>query len=95
MATLTLGWPNETPQKTDRLPLKAFVHSETFHDYTTSQIDDFYRYKEQLKEWRPIKEALKHRPFRPKGEGYIEFIQKTKERAALLSEKYGFDLLEE
>lgn len=48
-----------------------------------------------LKEWRPIKEALKHRPFRPKGEGYIEFIQKTKERAALLSEKYGFDLLEE
>ena len=50
VATLTLGWPNETPQKTDRLPLKAFVHSETFHDYTTSQIDDFYRYKEQLKE---------------------------------------------
>ena len=50
VATLTLGWPNETPQKTDRLPLKAFVHSETFHDYTASQIDDFYRYKEQLKE---------------------------------------------
>ena len=33
---------------TDRLPLRAMVHQETFEDYTAKRIDDFYRAKEAL-----------------------------------------------
>ena len=34
--------------QTDRLPLRAMVHQETFEDYTAERIDDFYRAKEAL-----------------------------------------------
>ncbi len=50
IATLTLGWPDEKPPLTDRLPLKAFTHEETYHNYTKEDIDKFYAYKESLEE---------------------------------------------
>ena len=34
VATITLGWPDEHPAQTDRLPLSAIVHEETYADYT-------------------------------------------------------------
>jgi FMN reductase [NAD(P)H] len=52
VATLTVGWPAETPALTDRLPLDSFVHQETYQPYTTSAIDTFYAYKEALEENR-------------------------------------------
>ncbi len=42
VATLTLGWPDEQPPLTDRLPLKAIVHNETYYDYTPAAINEFY-----------------------------------------------------
>lgn len=30
VATITLGWPDEQPPLTDRLPLEAVVHNETY-----------------------------------------------------------------
>ena len=39
-------------------------------------------------EWRPLKEALQHRPFDAGGEEYRLFIQKTREKIAAFSEKY-------
>lgn len=48
VATLTLGWPDEQPPLTDRLPLKAIVHNETYYDYTPAAIDEFYAEKEAL-----------------------------------------------
>lgn len=48
VATITMGWPAENPMQTDRLPLRAMVHQETFEDYTAKRIDDFYRAKEAL-----------------------------------------------
>lgn len=33
VATLTIGWPDEQPVQTDRLPLRSIVHNETFEDY--------------------------------------------------------------
>ena len=48
VATITMGWPAENPMQTDRLPLRAMVHQETFEDYTAKRIDDFYRVKEAL-----------------------------------------------
>ena len=52
VATLTVGWPDENPPLSDRLPLESFVHSETYRDYTPDDIDTYYRYKEQLEENR-------------------------------------------
>lgn len=52
VATITLGWPYEMPPLSDRLPLRAIVHEETFHDYTPATIDDFYNEKEALPENR-------------------------------------------
>ena len=50
VATLTVGWPDEEPPLSDRLPTAAFIHSETYHDYLPADIDTYYNYKEQLPE---------------------------------------------
>lgn len=50
VATITLGWPDEDPAQSDRLPVEAIVHEETYNDYTLERIDTFYAYKESLAE---------------------------------------------
>lgn len=44
--------------------------------------------KKFLEAWRPIKEALGHRPFNPDLETYRLFIEKTKEKARRLKQLY-------
>lgn len=41
-----------------------------------------------LEEWKPIKEALGHKPFNPDNEEYQKFLAKTKEKERLFIEKY-------
>ena len=48
VATITLGWPDENPPLSDRLPVSTIIHEETFHDYSVADIDKAYAYKEQL-----------------------------------------------
>lgn len=48
VATITLGWPAKYPELTDRLPLEAIVHQETYNDYTPERIDRCYNDKEAL-----------------------------------------------
>ena len=50
VATITLGWPDENPPLSDRLPVSTIIHEETFHDYSVAYIDKAYAYKEQLDE---------------------------------------------
>lgn len=50
VATLTVGWPAENPPLTDRLPLEAIIHKETYKDYTADDIDRYYAHKENLEE---------------------------------------------
>lgn len=50
VATITLGWPDEAPTLTDRLPLKSIIHEETYHEYTSEKIDKYYQEKESLPE---------------------------------------------
>lgn len=50
VATLTVGYPDETPELTDRLPLPAIVHEETYQPYTDRHIDCYYGPKEALPE---------------------------------------------
>ncbi len=52
VATLTVGWPDERPVISDRLPLSAIVHEETYHDYSRADIDRLYQPKEALPENR-------------------------------------------
>ena len=52
VATLTIGWPDETPALTDRLPLASFVHNETYKPYTAEAIDEYYGHKEALEDNR-------------------------------------------
>ncbi len=52
VATITLGWPDETPALSDRLPLESIIHQEIYEDYTSARIDSFYKAKEELEENR-------------------------------------------
>ncbi|HNW98139.1 MAG TPA: NADPH-dependent oxidoreductase [Bacteroidales bacterium] len=48
VATLVVGYPDESPELTDRLPYKGIVHHETYHDYSEDDINEIYREKEAL-----------------------------------------------
>jgi len=50
VATLTMGWPAEKPAQTERLPLEAFVHQETYQPYTAERIDTLYKAKEKARQ---------------------------------------------
>ena len=50
VATITLGWPDEAPALTDRLPIESIIHEETYRDYTPELINKFYSHKEALPE---------------------------------------------
>ena len=50
VATITLGWPDENPPLSDRLPLASFIHDETYREYSPADIDRYYGPKEELEE---------------------------------------------
>lgn len=50
VATITVGYPDECPAQSDRLPLEAFAHEECYCDYTTESLNKLYAYKESLAE---------------------------------------------
>ncbi len=50
ITTLTVGFPAESPDLVDRLPLEGLVHYEQYNDYTPEMIDQIYFQKENLDE---------------------------------------------
>lgn len=48
IATITLGWPDEDPTPSERLPLTAIRHDETYQPVTAATIDRDYAEKEAL-----------------------------------------------
>lgn len=50
VATITVGYPDEWPEQTDRLPLDGILHHDTYKDYLPADIDRIYAYKESLEE---------------------------------------------
>lgn len=50
IVTLSVGYPAEDPQCSDRLPIEAIVHQERNKDYTKEDIDRIYAEKESLEE---------------------------------------------
>ena len=47
LTTIVLGYPAETPELTDRLPLEAVVHYEKYRDYTAAEIDELWAEREE------------------------------------------------
>jgi len=48
VTTLVIGYPDEEPGLTDRLPLDAVIHREQYEKYTPGKIDLLYKEKEEL-----------------------------------------------
>jgi hypothetical protein len=46
ITTITVGYPETIPEQTDRLPLKAVVHFETYKQFSNTDIDSLYSEKE-------------------------------------------------
>jgi len=59
VACISLGYPDEEPPLTDRLPLEAVVHNEKYHDYQEEDIDELYREKEESELTRDLLEENK------------------------------------
>jgi len=48
VTTVVIGYADENPELTDRLPQKAVVHNETYSEFSESSIEDLYSVKENL-----------------------------------------------
>ncbi len=46
--TLCMGYPNEQPALSERLPLEGVVHQEKYHDYSDEEIDKIHRVREEF-----------------------------------------------
>lgn len=46
VTTVTLGWPSENPDQSDRLPLEAVIHQEHYSNYADEGIIKYYSEKE-------------------------------------------------
>jgi nitroreductase len=46
VTTVVVGYPDENPELTDRLPVEAVVHNEKYHDYSNDDINKLYEAKE-------------------------------------------------
>jgi len=59
VTTIVVGYADEEPGLTDRLPLEAVVHIEKYRDYTKEDIDKIYSEKESLQETKDLIELNK------------------------------------
>lgn len=46
--TIAMGYPDEQPQLSERLPLEGVVHQEKYHDYSDDDIDRIHRIREEF-----------------------------------------------
>lgn len=56
---ISMGYPETLPSLTDRLPLDAVVHYETYHDYSDELLEELWREREASDETRSLLEATK------------------------------------
>lgn len=52
VTTVAIGYPDEHPVLTDRLPLEGVVHYERYSDYSEERINELYAHKESLEEMK-------------------------------------------
>ncbi len=54
LTTIVVGYPDESPELTDRLPLDAVVHYEKYTDYTAAEIDELWAEREESEQTRRL-----------------------------------------
>ena len=54
VTTVVVGYPDETPELTPRLPLDAIVHYDTYKDFDESAIKEIYRERDSSKETKDL-----------------------------------------
>ncbi|MBT3241670.1 MAG: NADPH-dependent oxidoreductase [Bacteroidetes bacterium] len=59
VAALTIGYPDENPNLTPRLPVEGIVHQEVYSDYSPEDIDAIYQSLENMSETKQIIEENK------------------------------------
>lgn len=59
VTTLVIGYPDEEPNLTDRLPLDAIVHKETYSNFTENTINKLYKIREESEETQKLLEINK------------------------------------
>ena len=48
VTAVAIGYPEEIPELTDRIPLEGIIHTETYSDYTGETIRELYSFKQNL-----------------------------------------------
>ncbi|GGL85821.1 NADPH-dependent oxidoreductase [Deinococcus aerolatus] len=46
ITTIVVGVPDEQPERRERLPMRAYVHDETYRRPSTAELEDLYRARE-------------------------------------------------
>lgn len=54
VTTVVVGYPDQNPPLTDRLPVEAVVHQEKYQDYSEEDINRLYADKENLPETKQL-----------------------------------------
>ena len=54
VTTIVIGYPDENPPLTDRLPVEGIVHYEEYDQYTKDRINEIYNEKENLEETKEL-----------------------------------------
>jgi len=81
----------------DELRDYRFYQSDMLHpsaqavDFIWERLTEVYfsqRAKQYLNDWRPVKEALRHRPFQPDSEAYKQFLAQAKEKENSIRARY-------
>jgi nitroreductase len=57
VTTVVMGYPEELPELTDRLPLEAIVHYEQYQDFTNEKIEQVYAEREASAETKQLLEV--------------------------------------
>ncbi|MDY0202033.1 MAG: nitroreductase family protein [Tenuifilaceae bacterium] len=59
ITTVVVGYPDEKPELTDRLPLAAILHREIYQEYSEGDIDQIYAAREVLPQTKILLEENK------------------------------------
>jgi len=54
VTTVVVGYPDETPELTPRLPLDAIVHYETYKEFDENKINEIYKERDNSKETQDL-----------------------------------------
>ena len=54
VTTLVVGYPDEQPELTDRIPTEGVIHNEEYKDYSESDIETLFKQKDTMQLYKDI-----------------------------------------